>query len=141
MQNDSNLRKVQNAELDILKEFIEICRKINVRYYVIDGTLLGAVRHQGFIPWDDDIDIGMFREDYEKFVALAPQVLPECLFLQTYRTDEEYYRNSGKIRNSNTTMIETVVKDLRMNHGVFIDIFPLDNYPTNMTAVIWYIKH
>lgn len=121
-------RALQEIELDILKVFISICEKLNIKYYLIAGTLLGAVRHQGFIPWDDDIDVGIFRKDYERFIAEAPALLPSHLFLQTRQSDPEYPHVFAKIRNSNTAFIETPIKECKMNHGVYIDVFPIDGY-------------
>lgn len=130
-QNIIFLQQMQQVELDIFKEFISICEKLNLRYYLMGGTMLGAVRHGGFIPWDDDIDVGMLREDYEVFMREAPKYLPEHLFLQNHKTDYEYHSNAAKIRNCNTTYIEKEIRFSKINHGVFIDIFPLDYYPDN----------
>lgn len=121
------LEDLQNCELDILKQFINVCDKLNVNYFVIGGTLIGAVRHKGFIPWDDDIDVCMLREDYEKFLREGQKYLDDKYFIQTYKTDNEYPNNFAKIRNSETTFIESSIKHLNINHGVYIDIFPLDN--------------
>lgn len=131
MNKDINISKLKQIELAILEQFINICNKENLQYYVIGGTLLGAVRHKGFIPWDDDIDVGMPREDYKKFLKIAPKYLPKEYFLQTHITDKEYPANFAKIRNSNTTFIETSLNKCNINHGVYIDVFPLDYYPTN----------
>lgn len=128
---EEQLAELKRAELDILRVFVDVCRKLNLRYYLLGGTLLGAVRHQGFIPWDDDIDVGMLRADYEIFLEKAQALLPENLFLQTVFTDPDYRMCFAKIRNSNTTFVETAANTLRINHGVFIDIFPLDYYPEN----------
>ena len=122
------IKAMQQVELEILKVFIDICKKLDLKYYVIAGTLLGAVRHQGIIPWDDDIDVGMPRADYERFLEEAAQYLPEHLFLQTYKTDPAYQHVFAKIRNSNTAFIETPIAHQKMNHGMFLDIFPLDYY-------------
>ena len=97
--------QLQVAVLDIFKEFLCVCEKLNLKYYLLGGTLLGAVRHKGFIPWDDDIDVGMLREDYEVFLAHAQELLPDHLFLQTYKTDPGYHHVFAKIRNSNTTFL------------------------------------
>jgi len=120
------IAELKEAELEIFRAFLTVCEKLQLRYYVLGGTLLGAVRHQGFIPWDDDIDIGMPRADYEVFVAEGQKYLPEHLFIQTHRTDPAYPNNFAKIRNSNTAFIESAVKDIPINHGVFVDVFPLD---------------
>lgn len=123
-----NLRNLQLVELEILKEFIKICKILNLRYFMAGGSVLGAVRHNGFIPWDDDIDIIMPREDYDKFLQKGQALMQEKYFLQTYETDPEYTMGYAKIRNSETTFIENSTKNLNINHGIFIDVFPLDGY-------------
>ena len=127
--SQEQLQKMQEVELDLFKAFIEVCEKLQLKYYLLGGTLLGAVRHKGFIPWDDDIDVGMPRKDYEIFIQKAQDLLPEHYFVQNCYTDGKLPMAFCKIRNSNTTFIETSVKDFKINHGIFIDIFPLDYYP------------
>ena len=122
------IKELQKIELDILKDFIRVCEELNLNYYLIGGTLIGAVRHKGFIPWDDDIDVCMLRKEYDIFIEKGQKLLNKNFFLQTYRTDKEYSNSFAKIRNSNTTFIETSVKNKKMNQGIFIDIFPIDNY-------------
>lgn len=134
--NEQKLRALQAVELDIFKAFSSACKKLNVKYYLVAGTLLGAVRHGGFIPWDDDIDVGMPREDYEKFLADGQKHLPDHLFLQHYTTDPAYPKTYAKIRNTNTAFIESPISHLEMNHGVFIDIFPLDQHTSTNTKKI-----
>ncbi len=126
-----NLENLHKIELDMLEQFINICNKENLQYYVLGGTMLGTVRHKGFIPWDDDIDVAMPRKDYEKFLNIAQKYLSKNLFLQTYITDKEAPWNYAKIRNSETTFIEKSIKHLNINHGCFIDVFPLDYCSTN----------
>lgn len=121
-------KAIQAIEAEMFRVFTDICRQLDLQYYLWGGTLLGAVRHKGFIPWDDDIDVGMPRKDYDKFLKEAPALLPEHLFLQTYQTDPEYPHVFAKIRNSNTTFLEKAIRKRNMNHGIFIDIFPLDGY-------------
>jgi len=121
-------RRLQLVELDILKEFIMVCEKLNLKYFLEGGTLLGAIRHGGFIPWDDDIDVSMPREDYELFIKQGQSLLGEKYFIQNYQTDNEWIANFTKIRNSETTFIESSVKNLNINHGVYIDVFPMDGY-------------
>ena len=127
--NDLQLKGVQRIQLAMLKEFIRICEKYHLRYFLLGGSALGAVRHSGFVPWDDDIDVGMPRADYEKFLAVAQAELGENHFLQTYATDKNYPMNFAKIRNSATAFIQQNVAHINMNHGIFIDIFPLDGVP------------
>ena len=121
--------KLKNIEIDILKEFTLVCDKLELKYYIIAGTLIGAIRHDGFIPWDDDIDVAMPREDYEKFILQGQDLLPSHLFIQTNKTDPEFAFNYAKIRNSNTTFMEEGNRNCRINSGVFIDIFVLDDFP------------
>ena len=130
--SDTQMIQLRKVELNILRNFIEVCDKLNVSYFAIQGTLLGAVRHHGFIPWDDDIDVGMLREDYNKFLENAQMLLPEPYFLQTHRTDPMYPHGFAKIRNSATTFVETTCRNLKMNHGIYIDIFPFDYYPDSI---------
>lgn len=120
---------LKQKEIRLLRAFMEVCEKLNLKYYVLGGTLLGAVRHQGFIPWDDDIDLGMPREDYEKFLECAQAHLPENIFVQSFRTDPQLPCNFSKLRDSNTTFVEDSIRDVPINHGIYIDIFPLDYYP------------
>jgi len=123
--------ELKKTELEILIAFIDACKELNLKYYVVGGTLIGTIRHKGFIPWDDDIDVAMPREDYEVFMKNAQSVLPEHLFVQNIYTDKEYLTFFAKIRNSNTTFLESSNSHLHINHGVYIDIFPLDYFPEN----------
>ena len=123
------VKKLQKIELKMFEMFVHICEEENLQYYLLGGTLLGAVRHKGFIPWDDDIDVGMPRGDYERFLLCAPKYLPKQYFLQTYKTDKEYPFPFAKIRDTKTVYKETALSNLQMNHGVWIDIFPLDFAP------------
>ena len=84
------LRKMQLLELEMLVEFDRVCHIYNIKYSILGGTMLGAVRHRGFIPWDDDADIGMLREEYEKFKLIADKLNPQICFFQDHTTDSEY---------------------------------------------------
>ena len=123
------MNELQKIEFDLFICFDSICQKLNINYFLLSGSALGAVRHAGFIPWDDDLDVGMFRDDYNKFIEMAPKFLPEYMFLQNYKSDPAFPLAFSKLRNSNTTFIETALANFNMNHGIYIDIFPLDGYP------------
>lgn len=124
-----DLQQLKQVELDAFKAFIDVCERLNLRYYLLGGTLLGAVRHKGFIPWDDDIDVGMPRADYEIFLEKAQALLPEKYFVQSNRVEKEFPYNYAKIRDVETTYLESSVAHLSICHGAFIDVFPLDFYP------------
>lgn len=121
----STLREVQLFGLKILKEVVKICDDNNLKYYLSSGTLLGAVRHKGFIPWDNDIDIEMPIEDYRVFLKIAKKSLPEWLFLQTYYTDPGYNNAWAKVRANGTTSLPLNWKELPIHFGIGIDIFPI----------------
>ena len=126
---DSKLRQLQLCELEILDEFVRVCEKNKLQYYLVGGTLLGAVRHQGFIPWDDDIDVAMPREDYDKFAEIAASELGAQYFYQSPETDPHYFLTYAKIRKNGTEVYEERFKGAKFHKGVFIDIFPLDFCP------------
>jgi len=121
-----DIKDLQRVELNMLEAFIHVCQQLKLNYFVIGGTLLGAVRHEGFIPWDDDIDIGMSRNDYKIFLKEGQKYFNSKYFIQTIDTDSEYLMGFSKIRDCSTTMIESSVKERKINHGVYIDVFPLD---------------
>ena len=122
-------RSVQTVQLQILLDIDKICRENGRKYYVIGGTLLGAVRHKGFIPWDDDIDIAMQRLDYDWFMENGQGLLTNKYYLQNYRTEKYYYLPFAKVRKKGTTYVEQQLANLNIHHGVYIDIFPLDHVP------------
>lgn len=123
------MKRVWAVELDLLNEFSEICRKYELKWFAHAGTMLGAVRHHGFIPWDDDVDVIMPRSDYERLCEVAPAYFKFPYFFQTDDTDRFFCRNFARLRNSNTTAIQIPEKELFFpyNQGIFIDIFPYDN--------------
>lgn len=120
------MKQIWAIELDMYLEFSRICDKYGLRYFVIYGTLLGAIRHQGFIPWDDDFDVAMPREDYEEFLKIASSDFKNPLFLQSPYTDPGYYVCFSKVRNNCSTGSPKVLLHQSFNQGLFIDIFPLD---------------
>jgi len=123
------LKQLHKIEVTILKEIDRICKEHNLRYYVGEGTLLGTIRHQGFIPWDDDIDICILRKDFERFREACAKELDKKFFYQSHETEKEYYLWFDKIRYNNTIFKEVFLAKHNIHHGVYIDIFPMDNVP------------
>ncbi len=123
------LTKLHNCHLIIAKEINRICEKHNINYYIIAGTLLGAVRHKGAIPWDDDMDIGMLREDYEKFLKVAKNELPGTMFVEDFSTDKNYALPFAKIMLKDTVMVEKATAQNNAKKCIYVDVFPFDNAP------------
>ena len=131
MQN-TELQLLHVLELEIAAEIKRICEKHRIRYFMIAGTLLGAVRHKGFIPWDEDMDFGMLRADFDRFVETCENELDqEKFFLQTEETDPGYTYAFAKIRLNGTRIVEGLSRDAAAHQGIFVDIFPFDNVPDN----------
>lgn len=128
---EEKYRKIQLIELEMLNEVDRICRKHGIKYYLCGGTLLGAVRHSGFIPWDDDLDIFFPRKDYIKFAKIAQKELPDTMFYQDWHNEFDYPYNFAKIRMNGTKFCQNEIQHLDMHHGIFIDIFPLDSVPAD----------
>lgn len=124
---DRKRKEIWAVELDMLYELDRVCKKLDVKYFLDGGTLLGAARDGRFIPWDDDIDVAMLREDYDRFVRKAPKEFKHPLFLQTGYTEPGYLRGHCQLRNSNTSAIRPVeIGKFFFNQGIFLDVFVLD---------------
>lgn len=121
--------RIHRVELGNLAQFTQLCTELNLPYLLLGGSLLGAIRHQGFIPWDDDVDVGLLRADYDRFLAAAPKRLADShYFLQTPTSDPNYALSYAKLLDRNT-YIEEKNNVNNARKGVFIDIFPLDRIP------------
>lgn len=127
-----DFRKLQLLELDMLVELDRVCRANNITYQIWGGTQLGAVRHKGFIPWDDDADVIMLREEYDKFRRVANQLDPDICFFQDHDTDPEYRWQFGKLRRTGTKYIRLGQEHIKCKTGVFIDVLPLDDVPLSI---------
>lgn len=125
------MNRLQEKEYEILVQFDKLCRDNHLQYFLAYGTAIGAVRHGGFIPWDDDVDVLMLREDYEKLCRLPQDRFPRKLKLRTVYTEVEHPYLFAKLCDISTTYVEENAKHLNISHGVFIDIFPLDYAPHN----------
>lgn len=130
-------RKMQLTELDMLVEFDRICRKYDINYVLFCGSLLGAVRHKGYIPWDDDADIAMLREDYNEFKKHINEMNPRICYFQDHETDPEYRWGYAKLRRTGTEYIRVGQEHLKCKTGIFVDIFPLDDAPGSVVGQIF----
>lgn len=131
-------KKVWAVQLAMLDEVERICRKYGLSYFADSGTLIGTVRDRGYIPWDDDIDLVMLREDYDRFMSVAPRELADGLVLQTVYTEKNYLRGHAQIRDSRTTGFNEEDRKAGYNCGIFIDLFPLDGMPDGRFAARWW---
>lgn len=129
-----DLRQAQKIMLYIMKKIHEVCVKHNIKYWLDYGTLLGAIRHDGFIPWDDDLDICMMREDYEKFSKIAQDEFGDEFFWQTTQTDPVAFRTHGRVRLTGTVWQEQYANPAETHHEFFVDIFPMEKFPDNSCA-------
>lgn len=135
----SNLRRQQLRMLEMLEVIDKICKKHNIQYWLSSGTLLGAVRHKGFIPWDDDLDIELLREDYLRLLKVLPSELPDNMALQSNEEDPNYIFIFAKVRDKNSYLEEYYnYERIFKERGIFIDIFPLEEIPY---CLAWISKH
>jgi len=127
---ETTLNRLHTTLIEILDEIDRICKKHNITYFLVGGTMLGAVRHGGFIPWDDDLDIGMTRNAYEKFIKICSSEFSEKYYITTPNA-RNYHLQFAKVQMKNTLFIDNrqykrFIKD-NVQQGIFVDIFPYDN--------------
>lgn len=130
----------QQESLEVLLEFRRVCEEIGLRYYLTAGTLLGAVRHKGFIPWDDDIDVAMPREDYDKLSKIGSKYFSEKYIYQEYHTEPNFPYYFAKLRKRGTIVEEPILRTIKMEQGCYIDIFPLDRCPDKDKVAMLFFK-
>ena len=137
-QDEYNLRPVWNAILDIYDVFKNICMRHNIVYYAAFGTALGAVRHHGFIPWDDDFDVELSRNEFKRFMEVARKELPPYLKVITWRNTPEHGKMYAKIQDTRKEVLERVESEARycQPQGLYIDIFILDGYPVKWYGIV-----
>ncbi len=145
--NDDLLKRIHDVELEMLLEVDRICRKHNIQYTLVGGTLLGAVRHGGFIPWDDDADVGMLRSEYNRFVeACQTELDHDRFFLQDHNSDPSYRWGYSKLRRKNSLFLRSGQEHMDMHQGIFLDIFIYDAAATSYVGkrlqrlFHWYIR-
>lgn len=129
---ESDLKKLHKELYGILEEIHRICGTHQIPYFLIGGSAIGLYYDGGILPWDDDLDIGMTRENYNKFVKIAPKELRPEFFLSCMETDPHTPFFYAKVKKNNTLFVEERYKDVRMHQGIFVDVFPYDRVPDNL---------
>lgn len=144
-ENAIDIRSIQMVMLEIMVQIDKLCKENGIRYVLDGGTMLGAVRHKGFIPWDDDMDIIMPRDDYLRFIKIAEEQLPPKYVFQCIENTPQYPYNFGKVRAVNTVFKEKMTGHLPINHGIYVDVFPMDYvdtlHPNRLAFVKRWISH
>lgn len=138
---DETLRKLQLTQLGILQVIDQICKREHISYSLYAGSLLGAVRHQGFIPWDDDLDVCMARSEYDRFLTVWKESPPEGYLLQNKENTPAFSQSFTKIRKAHTTFLQYDWEASKYHTGIFVDIFPMDRMPTGKAARLLFQWH
>ena len=132
------LARLHAELLDILAEIVRVCELCDIPYFIQGGSAIGALFNGGIVPWDDDIDIGMTRENYERFLAVAPSHLRPQYFLEWFGTEPQTPFYFAKVKKNGTLFVEEMFRNMDIHHGIFVDIFPYDRIPDNLWAERWH---
>lgn len=127
----SDLTKINSVQVNILREIKRVCDELNIKYFMVHGSLLGTIRNGNFVLGDDDIDIAMMRDDYDKFVFKGPDIIGKKFFIQTSDSEPDYSLEFAKVRDCETMYVTEAMQNLCVNHGIYIDIFPIDYKPAS----------
>ncbi len=138
VRDEYGIQKLQNVILNIMVEIDSLCRKHNIDYYIIGGTALGAVRHGGFIPWDDDLDIAMTRDNYEHFCKVCKEEASQDFYFQEGGVDWPIYFSKVRLKGTYINEFEENVFVDKEKQGIYVDIFPLDNVPNSKLGQLWW---
>lgn len=135
---ENDLKKIHQVDLKILAEILKLCYQYNIRCFLIGGSALGAIRHKGFIPWDDDIDLGFTRNDYQVFLEHAPLDLKNsCFYFENEKFDPGFEFPYSKIIQKGTFIVERLRETAKAYNGIFVDLFPFDRLPKRRADQIW----
>ena len=143
--DEITLKKVQQCEMSILRDFIAVCEEYNLTYFALAGTGIGALRHKGFIPWDDDIDVGLPRKDYEKLIRIFEEKYPDKYVIGNTEHMQDYPLMTTRIMLRGTKFVEEPLKNVKCDLGIFLDVYPFDHVSDNekefknqaLTAWFW----
>lgn len=128
------MNEIHRVQKDLFATFCNVCDELELCYFMVHGSLLGAVQKQGFYPFDDDIDVAMPRADYDVLLSKGQQYLPDYYFLQAHETENCFPLPFAKLRDSRTSFIQPILRNINVNMGIYIDIFPIDSYPKGYFA-------
>lgn len=136
----SDWQALRAVQLDGLRRLDAICSQLGLRYQLAAGTLLGAVRHGGFVPWDDDVDVALPRADYDRLLREAPALLGPDWFLQHTGSDPGYHKQHAKLRRNHSRFVEASAAHRQHHHGIFLDVFPLDALAQGPLALALHLR-
>jgi lipopolysaccharide cholinephosphotransferase len=131
--NDQDLQRLHTVLYQILAEIDRVCKKHNIPYFIQGGSAIGAFYNKGVVPWDDDVDVGMTRENYNRFLQVAPEELGEKYFLEWFGTESNTPFYFAKVKMNNTLFVVQIWRGMDIHHGIFVDVFPYDRIPNNPT--------